>query len=103
MAEYIEREAVMQRFADHIKRSNNSDFAAAPTWNQAVQIVDDFPAADVRPVVRGRWIKMDMHKGMEQYKCSTCRSECYVPECMGEPMYAYCPNCGADMREENNG
>lgn len=47
MAEYIEREAVMQKFADHVKRSNNSDFAPAPTWNQAVQIVEDFPAADV--------------------------------------------------------
>lgn len=51
MAEYIEREAVMQKFADHVRRSNNSDFAPVPTWNQAVQIVEDFPAADVRPVV----------------------------------------------------
>jgi hypothetical protein len=50
MAEYIEREAVMQKFADHVRRSNNSDFAPVPTWNQAVQIVEDFPAADVRPV-----------------------------------------------------
>ena len=49
--EYIEREAVMQKFADHVRRSNNSDFAPVPTWNQAVQIVEDFPAADVRPVV----------------------------------------------------
>ena len=49
--EYIEREAIMQKFADHVKRSNNSDFAPVPTWNQAVQIVEDFPAADVRPVV----------------------------------------------------
>lgn len=51
MKECIEREAVMQKFADHVKRSNNSDFAPAPTWNQAVQIVEDSPAADVRPVV----------------------------------------------------
>ena len=47
MAEYIEREAVMQKFADHVKRSNNSDFAPVPTWNQAVQIVEDSPSADV--------------------------------------------------------
>lgn len=49
--EYIERDVVMQKFADHVKRSNNSDFAPVPTWNQAVQIVEDIPAADVRPVV----------------------------------------------------
>ena len=38
MAEYIDREAVMQKFADFVKRSNNSDFVAPPTWNQAVQM-----------------------------------------------------------------
>lgn len=47
MTEYISKEAVMQKFADHVRRSNNSDFAPAPTWNQAVQIVEDIPAADV--------------------------------------------------------
>jgi len=47
MKEYIERDAVMQKFTDHVKRSNNSDFSEAPTWNQAVQIVEDAPAADV--------------------------------------------------------
>ena len=60
MAEYIEREAVMQKFADHVKRSNNSDFTPVPTWNQAVQIVEDFPAADVRPVVLCRDCKHNM-------------------------------------------
>ena len=46
---------------------------------------------------KGKWIKLDMHRGMEQYKCSACKSECYFPECMGEPLYAFCPNCGAEM------
>lgn len=59
--EYISREAVMQMFADHVKRSNNSDFAPTPTWNQAVQIVEDFPAADVVEVVRcGECIRKDI-------------------------------------------
>ena len=43
---------------------------------------------------------MDMHKGMEQYKCSVCNQECFVPTCMGEPLYNYCPNCGAHMTDE---
>lgn len=60
--------------------------------NRVIQI-----SADVRPVARGRWIKLDMHSGMEQHKCSVCNQECYVPTCMGEPMYNYCPNCGAQM------
>lgn len=45
--EYIEREAVMQSFADYVWNSNHSDFVPAPQWNHAVDIVRDFPAADV--------------------------------------------------------
>ena len=50
---------------------------------------------------RGRWIKLDMHRGMADHKCTACKQECYVPTCMGEPMYAYCPNCGAKMEVTN--
>ena len=46
---------------------------------------------------RGKWIKLDMHRGMADHKCTACEQECYVPTCMGEPMYAFCPNCGAKM------
>ena len=100
MGVYIEREAVMQKFADHVKRSNNSDFAPLPTWNQAVQIVEDFPAADVRPVVHGKWIfdcERKMHDGWtyRQYHCSTCEFQ------MIGGSHNFCPNCGADMSEES--
>jgi hypothetical protein len=50
---------------------------------------------------RGRWIKLDMHRGMADHKCTACEQECYVPTCMGEPMYAFCPNCGAKMEVNN--
>jgi hypothetical protein len=58
------------------------------------------PTVDAVEVVHGRWIRMDAHKGIEQFKFSVCRSECYVPTCMNEPMYDYCPNCGAKMDGE---
>ena len=90
---YIEREAIMQKFADHVERSNNSDFAQAPTWNEAVQIVEDFPAADVRPVVRGKW----ENTGSDVWKCSACGYG-IMPWNEG---VNFCPNCGADMREES--
>ena len=65
MAEYIEREAVMQKFADHVTRSNNSDFAPTPTWNQAVQIVEDIPTADVVSVVRCGECKWSDNYGLD--------------------------------------
>ena len=49
----------------------------------------------------GKWIKLDIYKGMAQYKCSVCGAENYVPECMGEPIYEYCPCCGAKMGGPN--
>ncbi len=88
MMSFIEREAVMEKFADYVERSNNSDFAPKPTWTRAVLIVEDYPAADVRPVVRGKWIKI-------KYR-SICR-DCSF---RGFASWNFCPNCGADMREE---
>ena len=71
-------------------------------WDAAVRAVpvdaiSKIPAADVVEVKHGEWIKLDMCKGMEDFKCSICQSSCYVPTCMGEPMYAFCPNCGNPM------
>ena len=60
----------------------------------AVETVKQLPPIQPK---RGRWIKLDMHRGMADHKCTACKQECYVPTCMGEPMYAYCPNCGAKM------
>ena len=46
---------------------------------------------------KGRWIKLDMHAHLANHKCTACGQECYVPTCMGKPLYTYCPNCGAKM------
>lgn len=56
-------------------------------------------------VKRGRWVKLDMHPHLADHKCTACGESAYVPTCMGEPMYLFCPNCGALMREdgEENG
>jgi hypothetical protein len=98
MAKYIDVESLAIYYSGH---TPGDDFS------KGVALVMDFldckPPEDVKPVVHGKWIKLDMHKGMEQYKCSVCRSECYVPECMGKPMYCYCPNCGADMEKNDGG
>lgn len=46
---------------------------------------------DVRPVVRGRW---EYNPGDNIPYCS----ECMMPQ---DSECNFCPNCGADMREEN--
>lgn len=96
--EYIEREAALKC----LREVYDGFSAMTPTYyngymNAVYHVKNTVPTADVVEVVHGRWIKLDAHKGMEQFKCSVCRSECYVPTCMGEPMYAFCPNCGNPM------
>lgn len=58
------------------------------------------PSAEPEIIVkRGRWVKLDIHPHLADHKCTACGESAYVPTCMGEPMYLFCPNCGARMDE----
>lgn len=89
--EYIEREALRDAL-----------YEADAITISGISIINRFPAADMRPVARGKWIPVgtdDMDEGM--YKCSECGSEHFFPEILlGIPADNFCPNCGADMRPE---
>ena len=50
---------------------------------------------DAEPIKHGRL-------GENTYgyrRCSECEAAVRVEECMGEPIYSYCPLCGAKMDE----
>lgn len=51
MADLIDRAAAIDAFAERVKRSNNSDFAPVPRWNDAVEIVENLPS--VEPTLYG--------------------------------------------------
>lgn len=66
--------------------------------------IRDIPAADVRPVKHGKWTdaivsannfydRLGMIASMHGYVCSCCQD-------FSVARYNFCPNCGADMREE---
>lgn len=64
-----------------------------------VQVVDigdieDAPAVDAAPVVRGEWIELHEENGHEVGTCSHCRHVRIVDN--------YCPNCGAKMDGGND-
>ena len=56
-------------------------------------------AADVQPVKRGRWL----HDRKAQWKCSECGNFLDFDglNC-GRGTAFFCPNCGADMRGDEN-
>lgn len=77
MAEYIEREALLDALYD----------ADVITFT-GMKILEKFPAADVQPVKHGRW------KWSEGGQCSECG---FHNSNFG---YNYCPDCGAKMDGE---
>ena len=84
MYEYIERKAIRDALYD----------ADAITMS-GVKILNQFPVADVAPVVHGRWISAP-HKLARV--CSVCnRDEPYKFADIDADVYDYCPSCGAKM------
>ena len=72
--------------------------------------LDDFimaiPAADVRPVIRGRWVKKYENPLDGNFYCSNCKGEIDIADGYITPLdlgLYYCHNCGADLREADNG
>lgn len=91
MAEYIGREALIAEFK-RLKLGENS-FIERVFADGVYAIIEQFPAADVAPVVHGRWIMHDDELGLT-CECSSCHIET-----IGDGNY--CPNCGARMKGES--
>lgn len=96
MDEYIEREALLLRIDCH----GTNKFGMLDEDIRA--FVKAQPAADVAPVVHGRWIGKPIC-GNDNCRCSECGSWHHIhANLRGEVMQKYCPNCGAKMDEEEN-
>ena len=81
MAEYIKREAAIDLIT---RRYENPEIC--------MQEINSIPAADVAPVVHGRWVT--------HYRSGTTVAEGYVSTCCdmwNNRESDYCPNCGAKM------
>lgn len=87
MAEYIDREELLT----HQYNASHSNWPQLAEMVVGVEDIEDAPAADVAPVVHGRWNIMDGYKARRA--CAVCGWD--VPE-YGK-FYSYCPNCGAKM------
>ena len=87
MDEYIKRETAV-RMVMAAKWGDGSDGA------MAMEIVASAPAADVAPVVHGRWI---YDKKAQRPYCSVCKG--YFYGATNSPM-SYDPSCGAKMDGE---
>lgn len=104
MAECIEREKLKEAFenADPDVCENYPD--GYSDWGFGRQnirdVINSIPAADVAPVVHGRWEWLGPNRLVTDCMCGTC-SACkvrskYIVNTM------LCPNCGAKMDGDGN-
>lgn len=82
-----------------------SDREKFDAWQEIIDTLEAIPAADVRPVVRGRWVaeKEDVEWGCStvRYRCSHCgRLPHFDKESFKFLLSEFCPKCGADMRAQ---
>ena len=84
--EYIGRDAAIEAMYKDAEANPNHTF-----WTSQHEALMDIPAADVRPVARGVWVKNGW-----SIRCSICGYD------MPFATRNFCPNCGADMREAND-
>lgn len=103
MAECIEREATIKRIKEVYCvgcNSYNGVRCRACGTGDAIDIIEDAPAADVAPVVHGCFEPCFDENGNWRQgfaKCSNCGKE-YYAQVINH--FGYCPNCGAKMDGE---
>lgn len=110
MPEYIKREVAINRIKEYASDVYGIDLDDANQFSgyslaenyceglyEATELIDDMPAADVAPVVHGRWAPFfdeNDHWRQTFCKCSNCGQKYYVQVIKH---YEYCPRCGAKM------
>ena len=94
MAEYIEREALMQvltRYLNspHVQMGHSVGQGMRIAIKSCIELLDNEYAADVAPVRHGRWINHTMIDGHIHAECSECHKVRIIDN--------FCPNCGCRM------
>ena len=108
--QYIDKEAfkksVEERYCKPCKaegKDYNGCLCRACWVDDMLDEVECFQTADVAPVVHGRWeVSTDEWFETDVYTCSKCRESYVLVE--GTPkenLWHYCPNCGAQMHEDD--
>ncbi len=108
MDDYISRQMAREVFLRHLSRKSNREQAVVD-WHYVKVILGIIPAADVRPVKEGRWVKARgswcTPGGDPVWECSECGKGVHVygiehgtyGSDIADGQWVSCPNCGAKM------
>lgn len=95
MKEYITKDRAKQFVCGHCNEVC-SEKPCEPRDCDWMAFIDKEPAADVAPVVHGRWIEQEKYTFGVMYDCSICDNRILD----NGHSWNYCPNCGAIMDVE---
>jgi hypothetical protein len=102
--EYIERDAVKEAaWEGFINRLVEDQGMYGYLVSLVNEVFDAIPAADVVPVRHGRWRKAVGTSGVVRMACTNCGFMRSQENDSREPMFAYCPRCGALMDKDGDG
>lgn len=85
MMDFIERETAME-----IVKRTSGDYAAA--FSEIARL----PAADVAPVIHGRW-EVSERLCSSYARCSVCQDVYIDRNWITDGKWKFCPNCGVKM------
>lgn len=96
MTEYIDREAAKRELMNWALLVQNPAYMKR---DDAMYLLDHIPAANVAPVVYGRWVSPHWRNSDYCCNCSECDGEAMHREYQwnSKGIYPICPNCGARM------
>ena len=109
MAEYIEKHkavnllTALENEFQQFKPFKGFEHAMYRKLCETEIAIGKLPAADVVPVVHGKWIRPHWKNSDYCCDCSECDGEAMHREYQWNKkgIYPICPNCGAKMRENN--
>lgn len=87
MKQYVERDAVIAHKREYFLGGSYDNTEFAVPFEDILAI----PAADVKPLVHGKWKQRRFSKTAFGYECSVCHTT-------WDTITEYCPFCGSEMR-----
>lgn len=110
MVKYIDADALKDKIAklfpeDKCGCNTEEEMVAGDCLFAVMKLIDEQPAADVAPVVQGRW-REDTDPVDGDIRCTNCGiawPKCFRDEIAEQgiwtlqTLFRYCPNCGAKM------
>lgn len=111
MTDYIRRDTAIElmkkeaaEMSESFEELGGESGIYAEAYEDAANMLQDMPAADVTEVVHGQWVHSRYDNCSEQFdivKCSRCGHEAYAAAYFVRGGN-YCPNCGAKMDGGND-